>query len=101
MKETQVFEIQNVLHRANLIYFTWNDIGGTLSTSIKTGSFYEGTVAEFSDGDFKHAKLYNYSIERVVGGDRRGCDCAADIGVCRAEKQGKSTPVACNDDDCR
>ena len=30
---------------------------------------YEGTVPEFGDGDFKHAKMYNYAIERIEDGN--------------------------------
>ncbi|KAA0948673.1 DUF3238 domain-containing protein [Sporosarcina sp. ANT_H38] len=62
------FEIQTVLHKADLIYFTWNDVGGTYNVYKDGHHLYEGTVSEFSDGDFKHAKLYNYVIERVEEG---------------------------------
>ncbi|MER2090976.1 MAG: hypothetical protein ABS920_14650 [Sporosarcina sp.] len=62
------FEIQTVLHKPDLIYFTWNDVGGTYNVYKDGNHLYEGTVSEFSDGDFKHAKLYNYSIERVENG---------------------------------
>lgn len=61
----KLFEIQTVLHKADLIYFTWNDVGGTYKVYRDGHHLYEGTVSEFSDGDFKHAKLYNYVIERV------------------------------------
>ncbi len=91
MKDTQVFEIQNVLHRANLIYFTWNDIGGLYHVYKDGEHLYEGTVAEFSDGDFKHAKLYNYSIERVVGGDV--VDVIALQTSAFAEQKNKENPL--------
>ncbi len=64
----KLFEIQTVLHKADLIYFTWNDVGGTYCVYKDGQHLYEGTVSEFSDGDFKHAKLYNYVIERVEDG---------------------------------
>lgn len=64
----KLFEIQTVLHKADLIYFTWNDVGGTYKVYRDGHHLYEGTVSEFSDGDFKHAKLYNYVIERVEDG---------------------------------
>ena len=64
----KLFEIQTVLHKPNLIYFTWNDVGGIYNVYKDGRHLYEGTVSEFSDGDFKHAKLYNYSIERVENG---------------------------------
>jgi hypothetical protein len=64
----KLFEIQTVLHKPDLIYFTWNDVGGIYNVYKDGRHLYEGTVSEFSDGDFKHAKLYNYSIERVENG---------------------------------
>ena len=64
----KLFEIQYVLHKADLIYFTWNDVGGTYKVYRDGRHLYEGTVSEFSDGDFNHAKLYNYVIERVEDG---------------------------------
>ncbi|MFJ7935235.1 DUF3238 domain-containing protein [Sporosarcina sp. NPDC096371] len=63
------FEIKNVVHQADLIYFSWNDVGGIYHVYKDTEHVYEGTVPEFSDGDFKHAKLYNYAIERVENGE--------------------------------
>ena len=43
---------------------------------------YEGTVSEFSDGDFKHAKLYNYVIERVEDGNVVDVIALADVSIC-------------------
>jgi len=60
------FEVLMVKHEAHIIFFTWNDIGGTYNVYRDGTLLYEGTVPEFGDGDFKHAKLYNYKIERVV-----------------------------------
>lgn len=65
----KAFEIQTVLHKPDLIYFTWNDVGGIYNVYKDGCHLYEGTVPEFNDGDFKHGKLYNYSIERVEDGN--------------------------------
>ena len=61
----ELFEVQTVTHQSDLIHFTWNDVGGDISCVSRWELLYEGTVPEFDDGDFKHAKMYNYSIERV------------------------------------
>ncbi|MHA6259132.1 DUF3238 domain-containing protein [Sporosarcina sp. CAU 1771] len=63
------FEIQTVVNRADLIQFKWNDLGGTYNVYRDGILLYEGTVPEFSDGDFKHAKMYSYAIERVEHGE--------------------------------
>ena len=91
MSETTVFEIKSVVHRPDLIYFTWNDIGGQYNVYKDGVHLYEGTVPEFSDGDFKHAKLYNYSIERVVGGDV--VDVIALQTSAFAEEKNKENPL--------
>ncbi|MBO0600907.1 DUF3238 domain-containing protein [Sporosarcina sp. E16_3] len=87
----KLFEIQTVLHKADLIYFTWNDVGGTYCVYKDGHHLYEGTVSEFSDGDFKHAKLYNYVIERVEAG------VVVDIIVMQtsafAEQKNKENPL--------
>ena len=61
-----LFEVQTVTNRHDLITFTWNDVGGVYHVYRDRKLLYEGTVPKFDDGDFKHAKMYNYSIERVV-----------------------------------
>ena len=71
--EKMLFEVQTVTHEAAIILFTWNDIGGLYKVYRDGSLLYEGTVAEFGDGDFKHAKMYNYTIERVVNG------CVVDV----------------------
>lgn len=91
MNDKAVFEIQSVQHRPDLIYFTWNDIGGHYNVYKDGVHLYEGTVPEFSDGDFKHAKLYNYSIERVVGGDV--VDVIALQTSAFAEEKNKENPL--------
>ena len=65
----ELFEVQTVTHQADLIHFTWNDVGGTYNVYRDGKLLYEGTVPEFGDGDFKHAKMYNYAIERVEDGN--------------------------------
>ena len=60
------FEVQSVTHRHDLMHFTWTDVGGIYQVYRDAELLYEGTVAAFRDGDFKHAKMYHYSIERVV-----------------------------------
>ncbi len=60
------FEVETVTHRPDLIFFTWKDLGGTYKVYRNGQLLYEGTVPEFGDGSFKHAKMYSYSIERVV-----------------------------------
>lgn len=67
--EKKKFEVQTVTHRHDVIYFTWADIGGTYQVYRDAELLYEGTVASFRDGHFKHAKMYTYSIERVVHGE--------------------------------
>lgn len=69
MENDKLFEVQTVTHHHDLIKFTWTDIGGDYHVYRNGQHLYEGTVAEFADGDFKHAKMYNYSIERVVYGE--------------------------------
>lgn len=66
MKKSTVFEISSVIHTRDAIRFTWPDLGGTYYVYRDGELLYEGTVSAFSDGQFKHAKLYHYSIERVV-----------------------------------
>ena len=66
MENDKLFEVQTVTHHHDQIKFTWADIGGDYHVYRNGQHLYEGTVAEFGDGDFKHAKMYNYSIERVV-----------------------------------
>ncbi|MDS9471955.1 DUF3238 domain-containing protein [Sporosarcina pasteurii] len=66
MVNEALFEVQTVTHKHDVIHFTWRDLGGNYYVYRDGELLYEGTVAEFKDGDFKHAKLYNYSIERVV-----------------------------------
>lgn len=60
------FEIRHVKHEHDLISFTWNDVGGFYNVYKDGEHLYEGNVPEFQDGDFKHGKLYHYTIERVV-----------------------------------
>ena len=64
--ETKRFEVQAVTHRHDVIYFTWADLGGVYQVYRDEELLYEGTVAEFRDGNFKHAKMYRYSIERLI-----------------------------------
>ena len=66
MEKKLLFEVQTVTHRHDVIHFTWNDVGGVYHVYRDGNLLYEGTVPEFHDGNFKHAKMYNYSIERVV-----------------------------------
>lgn len=66
MEKTKLFEVQAVTHRANLISFKWVDLGGMYKVYRDGNLLYEGTVAEFNDGNFNHAKMYEYSIERVA-----------------------------------
>lgn len=60
------FEVQTVMHRHDVIEFTWTDLGGDYQVYRDAELLYEGTVAAFRDGNFKHAKMYHYSIERIV-----------------------------------
>ena len=66
MENNILFEVETVTHRHDLISFTWKDVGGIYQVYRDEELLYEGTVAEFYDGNFKHAKMYNYSIERLV-----------------------------------
>lgn len=68
MNKNELFEIQTVTHRANVISFTWTDLGSMYKVYRDEELLYEGTVAKFDDGDFKHAKMYNYSVEQVLDG---------------------------------
>ena len=65
MKKKQ-FEVEAVTHRHDVIYFSWADLGGIYQVYRDEELLYEGTVAEFRDGNFKHAKMYRYSIERLI-----------------------------------
>lgn len=86
-----LFEIKTVLHKADLISFTWNDVGGLYRVYKDSVHLYEGTVAEFSDGDFNHAKLYTYTIERLENED------VVDVIVLQtsafAEEKNKENPL--------
>ncbi|MFS0576047.1 DUF3238 domain-containing protein [Sporosarcina sp. 179-K 3D1 HS] len=86
-----LFEIKTVLHEADLISFTWNDVGGLYRVYKDGTHLYEGTVAEFSDGDFTHAKLYTYTIERLENGE------VVDVIVLQtsafAEEKNKENPL--------
>lgn len=73
MEKKPLFEIKTVTHDSASISFTWNDTGGFYKVYKNGEHVYEGTVPEFSDGDFIHAKMYNYTIERVEN------DCVVDI----------------------
>lgn len=66
MENKNLFEVETVTNKHDLITFTWKDVGGIYQVYRDEELLYEGTVAEFHDGDFKHAKMYNYSIERLV-----------------------------------
>lgn len=66
MGNSTLFEMESVLHTHHTIQFTWRDLGGSYYVYRDNELLYEGTVATFRDGQFKHAKLYHYSIERVV-----------------------------------
>ncbi len=87
----KTFEIQTVLHKADLIYFTWVDVGGSYNVYRDGHHLYEGTVSEFSDGDFKHAKLYNYVIELVEDGNV--VDVIALQTSAFAEQKNKENPL--------
>src|SRR5690606_27554011 len=52
---------------------------------------YEGTVPEFSDSDFEHAKLYTYTIERVENGEV--VDVIALQTSAFAEQKNKDNPL--------
>ncbi|MEK3937028.1 DUF3238 domain-containing protein [Sporosarcina sp. FSL W7-1349] len=86
-----LFEIQTVLHKADLISFTWNDVGGLYRVYKDGTHLYEGTVAEFSDGDFTHAKFYTYTVERLENGE------VVDVIVLQtsafAEEKNKENPL--------
>jgi len=66
METNDFFEVESITHTHDLVTFTWRDIGGFYTVYRDGELLYEGTVAEFSDGNFKHAKMYHYSIERLV-----------------------------------
>ena len=63
---TKNFEVQSVVHRHDVIEFTWTDLGGTYLVYRDALLLYEGNVAKFRDGQFNHAKMYHYTIEHVV-----------------------------------
>ncbi len=85
------FEISTVSHKADLIYFTWNDVGGIYNVYKDGDHVYEGTVPEFSDGDFKHAKLYSYVIERMENSEV--VDIIALQTSAFAEQKNKENPL--------
>lgn len=66
MGKSILFEVSSVIHTKNAIQFSWPDLGGTYFVYRDGERLYEGTVPTFSDGQFKHARLYHYAIERVV-----------------------------------
>lgn len=85
------FEINTVLHKADSIYFTWNDVGGIYNVYKDGNHVYEGTVAEFNDGDIQHAKLYNYTIVRIENSEV--VDVIALQTSAFAEQKSKDNPL--------
>ncbi|CAM3278234.1 DUF3238 domain-containing protein [Filibacter tadaridae] len=85
------FEIKTVTHVPDSISFTWNDTGGVYKVYRNGKHVYEGTAPEFSDGDIKHAKMYNYTIERIEN------DNVVDVIALQtsafAEKKDKESPL--------
>ncbi|MBE1553180.1 DUF3238 domain-containing protein [Sporosarcina limicola] len=91
MNSKPIFEIKTVTHVHDSISFTWNDTGGLYKVYRDGSHLYEGTVPEFSDGDFKHAKLYSYLIERVENCEV--VDCIALQTTAFAEQKNKDNPL--------
>ncbi|WP_342507246.1 DUF3238 domain-containing protein [Sporosarcina sp. FSL K6-2383] len=86
-----LFEMKTVMHRADVISFAWNDVGGVYHVYKDGNHVYEGTVPEFNDGDFRHAKLYNYAIERTEDGEV--VDVIAVQTSAFAERKSKDNPL--------
>lgn len=91
MDTNHLFEVETVTHRHDLISFTWKDVGGIYQVYRDEQLLYEGTVAEFYDGNFKHAKMYNYSIERLV--DDKVVDVIALQTSAFAEQRNPENPL--------
>ncbi len=83
--------MKTVMHQTDVISFAWNDIGGVYHVYKDGNHVYEGTVPEFNDGDFKHARLYNYAIERTEDGEV--VDVIALQTSAFAEQKSKDNPL--------
>lgn len=60
-----VFEIQSMIHSLDELTFTWSDAGGYYRVYKNEQQVYEGTVAEFTDGEPDPRHPFQYTIERV------------------------------------
>lgn len=91
MAVEELFEIKSVTHRPNLIIFSWADIGGQYKVFRDGELLYEGTVPEFKDGHFHQAKMYSYSIERLI--DNEVVDVIALQTSAYAEERNAENPL--------
>lgn len=69
-----LFEIQQLTHSLNDVSFTWTDSGDFYRVYKNEQQVYEGTVAEFTDGELDES-IFQYTIERVVN------ECVKDVIV--------------------
>lgn len=63
------FEIQSLNHKPNEISFNWEDVGGMYRVYKDRRHVYEGTAAEFTDGEVESSKPFQYTIERWENGE--------------------------------
>lgn len=64
----RLFEIQSMEHSLDSLNFTWNEGDGYYRVHKNGQQVYEGTAAEFTDGDLDPRHPFQYTIERVDDG---------------------------------
>lgn len=60
-----LFEVQSMKHSLGELSFVWSDTGGYYRVYKNERQLYEGTVAEFTDGELDSRHPFQYTIERV------------------------------------
>ncbi|WP_153732560.1 DUF3238 domain-containing protein [Sporosarcina obsidiansis] len=60
-----LFEIQRMKHSLDDLSFAWSDVGGYYRVYKNEQQVYEGTAAEFTDGELDPRHPFQYTIERV------------------------------------
>lgn len=60
-----LFEIQSMTHSLDELTFSWSDAGGYYRVYKNEQQVYEGTAAEFTDGELDPRHPFQYTVERV------------------------------------
>ncbi|MDV6377308.1 DUF3238 domain-containing protein [Sporosarcina sp. GW1-11] len=63
-----LFEIQRMTHSLGELFFAWTDSGEYYRVYKNKQQVYEGTAAKLTDGELDTRQPFQYTIERVDGG---------------------------------